>query len=142
MPTSIHRMGMCTLSLQCFLSIKKLNLQKHVILTNFKPHDELVLWYNAADIFCLSSSIEGCPNVVLESLACGTPVISTKVGGIPEIIINDRFGFIVNGKNGLEKSLKKGLKKSWNNSEIAAYGSRNTWESISDFVISDFRKIV
>lgn len=42
--------------------------------------------YNAADALVLASSREGMPNVVLESLACGTPVLATAVGGIPELI--------------------------------------------------------
>jgi teichuronic acid biosynthesis glycosyltransferase TuaC len=47
---------------------------------------ELVTYYSAADVTVLASSNEGMPNVVLESLACGTPVIATRVGGIPEVL--------------------------------------------------------
>jgi glycosyltransferase involved in cell wall biosynthesis len=48
-------------------------------------HDRLPDWYRAADITVLSSHSEGVPNVLLESLACGTPFVATRVGGIPEI---------------------------------------------------------
>jgi len=41
---------------------------------------------NAADVFCLPSLNEGCPNVLLESLACGTKVVASRVGGVPDII--------------------------------------------------------
>jgi teichuronic acid biosynthesis glycosyltransferase TuaC len=48
--------------------------------------DELVSYYAAADLCLLCSSREGMPNVLLESLACGTPVVATAVGGVPEIV--------------------------------------------------------
>ncbi len=51
------------------------------------PHTQLRMLYCAADIAILASAREGMPNVVLESLACGTPVIATDVGGIGEILV-------------------------------------------------------
>jgi teichuronic acid biosynthesis glycosyltransferase TuaC len=50
-----------------------------------KLHDELPDWYRAADITVLPSRSEGLPNVLRESLACGTPFVASDVGGIPEI---------------------------------------------------------
>ncbi|MDP6435905.1 MAG: glycosyltransferase [Gammaproteobacteria bacterium] len=49
-------------------------------------HTALADWMNAADFLCLPSHHEGLPNVLLESLACGLPVVATAVGGVPEII--------------------------------------------------------
>lgn len=48
-------------------------------------HDQLADWYGAADVTLLTSWWEGLPNVLRESLACGTPFVSTNVGSIPEI---------------------------------------------------------
>jgi len=50
------------------------------------PQTELVRYYNAADALVLASVSEGMPNVVLEAIACGTPVIATATGGVSEII--------------------------------------------------------
>ncbi len=48
-------------------------------------HNEIKKWMGACDYFCLPSLREGCPNVVLEALSCGRPVIASKVGAIPDI---------------------------------------------------------
>jgi glycosyltransferase involved in cell wall biosynthesis len=47
---------------------------------------ELALWYNAADVLLLTSHFEGSPRVVVEALACGTPVVTTDVGDAPEML--------------------------------------------------------
>jgi teichuronic acid biosynthesis glycosyltransferase TuaC len=48
-------------------------------------HEQLPDWYRAADLTLLPSRSEGLPNVLRESLACGTPFVASRVGGIPEI---------------------------------------------------------
>jgi glycosyltransferase involved in cell wall biosynthesis len=60
--------------------------------------DELVNFYNAADVLVLASTNEGLPNVILEAISCGTPVVGTRVGGIPEIIRNTAAGVLVDDR--------------------------------------------
>lgn len=55
-------------------------------------HRDLCDYYNAADAMVLASSREGMPNVVLEALACGTPVVATRVEGTPELITTPEAG--------------------------------------------------
>ena len=59
------------------------------------PNVELGRWYAAADVMVLASSREGWPNVLLESLASGTPVVATRVGGVPEILAGCRSSRLV-----------------------------------------------
>jgi len=59
---------------------------------------ELRHLYAAADVLLLSSTREGWPNVVLESLACGTPVVSVDVGGVGEMLTEPGVGRIVAGR--------------------------------------------
>lgn len=62
---------------------------------------------NATDIFCLPSINEGCPNVILEALGCGTSIIATNVGGIGELINQKNIGILVPPKKG--KSLANAI---------------------------------
>jgi glycosyltransferase involved in cell wall biosynthesis len=57
--------------------------------------EHLCRWYNAADLTVLASEREGLPNVLLESMACGTPVLASRVGGVPEAIDSEEVGCAV-----------------------------------------------
>jgi len=53
----------------------------------------------AADYLVLPSLGEGCPNTILEALACGKPVIASKVGGIPDLVQHEKSGWLVNSRD-------------------------------------------
>jgi glycosyltransferase involved in cell wall biosynthesis len=93
--------------------------------------DDVALWMAAADLVTLPSYMEGCPNVVLEALASGRPVVATSVGGIPEIL-NDECGLLVPARDAQElaSALASVLDKTWDADAISAQCSRS-WEAVA-----------
>jgi glycosyltransferase involved in cell wall biosynthesis len=73
--------------------IKHLALDRHVFLTGFRP-DALGLM-KSFDIFAMSSVTEGLGSAVLEAMACGLPIVSTRAGGLPEVVADGETGLLV-----------------------------------------------
>jgi glycosyltransferase involved in cell wall biosynthesis len=73
--------------------IEKLNLQDYVTITGIVKDVENYLAYG--DVYVASSIFEGLPISILEAMSAGLPVISTNVGGVPDIIKNDQNGILV-----------------------------------------------
>ena len=76
-------------------------LADHVLLVGARPHREIPDWIAAGDVLCLPSHQEGCPNVVLEALACGRPVVASRVGAVPELM-DESCGALVSPKEPAE----------------------------------------
>lgn len=72
--------------------VQRLGLTDRVQFAGQIHNQDLKWWYSSADVLLLCSSREGWPNVLLEAMACGTPVIATPVGGIPEIVTSPAIG--------------------------------------------------
>jgi teichuronic acid biosynthesis glycosyltransferase TuaC len=99
-------------------------------LPNCSP-DDVALWMAAADVVTLPSYMEGCPNVVLEALACGRPVVATNVGGIPEIMSN-ACGRLVPPRDSaaLAHELTSVLDTTWDAAALSANWSRS-WSTVA-----------
>src|SRR5262245_10437538 len=117
--------------------IRESGLSENVKLIGTVPHDELSSWYSAADVFCLASLREGCPNVVLEAMACGCPVVATRAGGIPELVISPAFGTLVGrSPEAFATAVHNALCRQWDHEAIAAHGRSHGWDKVSVQVMS------
>ena len=102
----------------------------------------VALWMAAADVVTLPSYMEGCPNVVIEALASGRPVVATNVGGIPELM-DDASGRLVPPRDAgaLATALDEVLAKPWSGDEIAGRHSRS-WRDVAEDVLRVLEQVL
>jgi glycosyltransferase involved in cell wall biosynthesis len=84
-PWHLHIIGDGKLRVPLLNLAYRLGISSSITMHGSLPHAALPDWYRAADLFVLASRSEGIPNVLLESMASGLPIVATNVGGIPEI---------------------------------------------------------
>lgn len=102
--------------------IKAWRLEDHVRLLGALKNDEVLKWYHAAHLFVLPSIVssngdrEGLPVSIVEALACGLPVVSTPVGGIPEAVLDRHNGLMV--ESGDAAALAHGLHETIEDKEL------------------------
>jgi teichuronic acid biosynthesis glycosyltransferase TuaC len=107
----------------------ELGLKDHVRFIGPQPHADLGQWFNAANLSVLASRSEGCPNVLLESLACGVPVVATDVGGVPEIIRSGVDGVLApyGDLPALRAALETALARPWDREALARRAREFDW---------------
>jgi glycosyltransferase involved in cell wall biosynthesis len=105
--------------------------------------EEMAEVMSAADLLCLASTNEGWPNVVHEALGCGTPVVATDVGAVPEILSDSRYGFVVPVDDGaaLEKALEEALRTDWDRPAISAWGQARSWQQVAAEVFCEMVQV-
>jgi len=88
-------------------------------------------WMTASNAFALPSYSEGYPNVLVEALACGRPIVATRVGGIPEIV-DDSTGILIAPRDepALERALVDVLGRNWDETTLSRRFSRS-WAAVA-----------
>ncbi len=121
--------------------VTRLGLQDHVIFTGPLAPDALAVPLSAADVFVLATSNEGWANVFLEAMACGLPVVTTRVGGNAEVVCRPELGSLVALGDGpaLREALLDALQRPWDRERIVAYAAGNSWDNRVSAVLGVFR---
>jgi glycosyltransferase involved in cell wall biosynthesis len=115
--------------------VEKFGLGNKVMFLGETQREDVIYYMNASDIFILASDYEGSPVTIMEALACGTPVIATRVGGIPDMIDDCKIGLLSGPmdiqelKSNIEKVLDN--KVSFDKKEILKKSKEYDWEVIS-----------
>ncbi|NTV11841.1 MAG: glycosyltransferase family 4 protein [Zoogloea sp.] len=107
-----------------------LGLAERVIFAGAVRQERLKLYYSAADVLILASSREGWPNVLLESMACGTPVVATRVWGSPEVVRAPEAGVLVDerSESGIAGGIAQLLANQPQREATRRYAERFSWD--------------
>jgi glycosyltransferase involved in cell wall biosynthesis len=117
-------------------------LDNRLVMPGYHTAARVAQWMRAADVLCLPSYSEGCPNVVIEALACGRPVVATNVGGTSELI-DPTGGLLVPPRDPvqLRDALDRALDTSWDSGTIARTSSRS-WDQVADETLAVCRTVL
>ncbi|MCL2656746.1 MAG: glycosyltransferase family 4 protein [Betaproteobacteria bacterium] len=120
-----------------------LGVADRVTFAGARPNTELRRWFGAADALVLASSREGWANVLLESMACGTPVVATRVGGTPEVVASSEVGELIDEHSGpgIAAGVRALFGRNPSREAIRRYAEGFGWEPTSRAQVELFTQI-
>jgi teichuronic acid biosynthesis glycosyltransferase TuaC len=109
-----------------------------------QPPEVVAAYLRHADILCVPSNNEGVPNVIREAFASGTPVIATRVGGIPEVLENDSLGRLVPPRDpvAMAKAIAEFADLPVDRAAIRTHAERFSWEATVQTCLQHFERAV
>ena len=123
--------------------MQSLGLADHVRLVGAIDNQLLASWYSAADALVLASSREGWANVLLEAMACGTPVLATRIWGTPEVVADDSVGVLVDRRDAasVAAGLLNLLGKPRDRARVRTYAEGFSWAQTTTAQLELFRRL-
>ena len=125
---------------------QSLQIHDSVSFLGLVKHEELPYFYSAADLCVLPSYYESFGLVALESLACGTPVVVTKVGGLESVIRQGDTGYVVLDNTPFRLANKMARLLSMSNKEaissIRASVTKFSWSRIAEAIVNEYRAVL
>lgn len=120
----------------------ELGLADRVTFAGPVSHARLPVWMNAADFLCLPSLREGHPNVMMEALACGTPVVGSAVGSVPDFI-DGATGFLATPGDAADLADKLGrcLAVTYDRSVVRGRVEHFTWRDCARAYVTELERI-
>lgn len=109
----------------------RIGLEQNVYFLGKIKRNEMMNYYKAADLFMLNTNYEGLSHTLLEVMKAGTPIVTTSIGGNPEVIENSKDGLLVAFND--EKGLSEAALKILNNKELADGLVTNAKEKLKEF---------
>ena len=124
--------------------IARHGLGDRVRLLGSRPHAELAWFYSAADALVLASSREGWANVLLEAMACGTPVVASPIPGNPEVVQSAEAGVIApeNSPEGIAAGVRALFAAPPDRAATRAYAERFGWSATTEGQLALFRRVL
>lgn len=124
--------------------VRAAGLQQRVYFLGNLAQAELVDIYNGVDLVCLASSREGCANVLLEAIACGTPVLATDVGGNAETVNSDELGRLVSERSAaaLCRSIRLMQHLSFDRQRIRTLSQRFWYSAINATLLQVYQSVI
>jgi teichuronic acid biosynthesis glycosyltransferase TuaC len=123
---------------------QSLGVATRVRLVGTKQHDELAQYYTAADALVLASSREGWANVLLEAMACGTPVVASNVWGNPEVVGARAAGQLMGERtpSGIVAAVRHLFANLPDRDETRRYAEKFSWDETTGGQLRLFRDIL
>jgi glycosyltransferase involved in cell wall biosynthesis len=123
---------------------RRLGVAERVRFLGAVPQMELKKVFNAADLMVLASSREGWANVLLESMACGTPVVASNVGGSPEVVAAPEAGLLMSdySSDGVADAVLRLRERNPDRAAARRYAEQFSWDFTTRGQIELFKKII
>lgn len=124
---------------------RQLKVEDRVQFLGNLNRDQIPQVLSQAALLCLVSSREGWPTVIFEALACGTPVLATAVGGVPEAVCSPDLGLLVPqdvNPRELAGTIMDALEKKWNHQAIRDHAAKYSWEAIGEEMYGIYQQVI